>query len=568
MTDPKANARCFYFATPGLGENVQQTPIMRVLDQLGYRIQLVIRKRIAPAFELLPYLESVLPYGEEELLHKHGNTDISLDTLCPIRPTDVVLSCNRIGNNIRKKTRHIFDPSSPLYPVLPSDNNKSYQEGWASRHGIKLENLDMDVEFCEDYDGSLTHPAIGVCPGSGEKIRRLPISTIDSLVTALSHISQVLILGHDLDGQVRRIKLGINMTGPMTPKSLRTSLSYLKNLQLFISTDSGLSFCAIALGIPTIIIQTRTGSEVIAEIHRNTVRMYRKKNPQCSQNCIPYLRLSGSPYKVPSDYPQSLECNQSDSIPCLTDLSIGEIVTMAKEFICKKPIVLTDFTSCSEEQLKIKKNLENSLNITIPKEWKIIPTSWGKGVDNRRKKFHDFMHSIQELSLPIRNVMKSYWFHSALSYREMATFLDIIPEQLDVIVEIGLGSGGTHFRFSQISNKVLSIEKNLSQCIATAALMKLMGYPENKSVFICSDTRSDEAKQELEKELGSKKIDLLFIDGSHQFKNVMADYYEYRHYVRDGGWIAFDDFCNEAGVHLALREIWVRDRVDFEIIHQ
>lgn len=38
-----------------------------------------------------------------------------------------------------------------------------------------------------------------------------------------------------------------------------------------------------------------------------------------------------------------------------------------------------------------------------------------------------------------------------------------------------------------------------------------------------------------------KKIDLIFIDGSHVYKDVLADFYFSYEHVKDGGWILFHD---------------------------
>lgn len=44
--------------------------------------------------------------------------------------------------------------------------------------------------------------------------------------------------------------------------------------------------------------------------------------------------------------------------------------------------------------------------------------------------------------------------------------------------------------------------------------------------------------------LGSRKFDLLLIDGDHRYEGVRADYFAYRDYVHDGGLIAFHDIVS------------------------
>ena len=41
---------------------------------------------------------------------------------------------------------------------------------------------------------------------------------------------------------------------------------------------------------------------------------------------------------------------------------------------------------------------------------------------------------------------------------------------------------------------------------------------------------------------GTKKYDVLIIDGEHSYAGVKADFENYRHFVRRGGFIIFDDY--------------------------
>jgi hypothetical protein len=47
----------------------------------------------------------------------------------------------------------------------------------------------------------------------------------------------------------------------------------------------------------------------------------------------------------------------------------------------------------------------------------------------------------------------------------------------------------------------------------------------------------------LRRRLAGRGIDLLLIDGDHQWSGVRQDFINYREFVRDGGLIAFHDIC-------------------------
>ena len=49
----------------------------------------------------------------------------------------------------------------------------------------------------------------------------------------------------------------------------------------------------------------------------------------------------------------------------------------------------------------------------------------------------------------------------------------------------------------------------------------------------------------VEEALGGNPIDLLFIDGDHAYEGVKSDFLTYRHFVREGGVVAFHDIMRD-----------------------
>ena len=76
-------------------------------------------------------------------------------------------------------------------------------------------------------------------------------------------------------------------------------------------------------------------------------------------------------------------------------------------------------------------------------------------------------------------------------------------------------------------------------------------FKDMKSSFIFGSSHDPSSVEKLEKILKGKKLDLLFIDGDHNYKSVLSDWLLYKEFVVKGGIIAFDDCesnCNNYGV--------------------
>ena len=62
-----------------------------------------------------------------------------------------------------------------------------------------------------------------------------------------------------------------------------------------------------------------------------------------------------------------------------------------------------------------------------------------------------------------------------------------------------------------------------------------------KVVLFSGNSHDKDFRKNVEKELGGRKVDFLFIDGDHSESGVTADFYDYRSFVKPGGIIAFHD---------------------------
>jgi autotransporter strand-loop-strand O-heptosyltransferase len=61
---------------------------------------------------------------------------------------------------------------------------------------------------------------------------------------------------------------------------------------------------------------------------------------------------------------------------------------------------------------------------------------------------------------------------------------------------------------------------------------------------IHGSSHSEEIKEKVKEILNGELLDFLFIDGDHTYEGVKQDYYMYKEFVKDGGWIGFHDTKN------------------------
>ncbi|MBC8428598.1 class I SAM-dependent methyltransferase [bacterium] len=134
------------------------------------------------------------------------------------------------------------------------------------------------------------------------------------------------------------------------------------------------------------------------------------------------------------------------------------------------------------------------------------------------------------------------------SKKEIEEFVDILLElePTNGALEIGLGFyGSTHFIWRLIFDKVITVEMNWDRIKEFGKnSKKYYGkwiLDDDRSHFIHSKSYNPYAVESTRKILNGSKIDLLFIDGYHDYKNVLSEFLLYKDLVRPGGIIAFHD---------------------------
>lgn len=126
---------------------------------------------------------------------------------------------------------------------------------------------------------------------------------------------------------------------------------------------------------------------------------------------------------------------------------------------------------------------------------------------------------------------------------EFLRFLDYTKEKSpSTVCEIGVRQGGTNFMLAN-ALKSCSAIVGVDILLCNIHLLKFFCRPGVTQHFISGYSAEPRTVCKVEKALGERKIDVLFIDGDHCYEGVAKDFKAYRHLVRDGGVIVFHDIC-------------------------
>jgi len=135
---------------------------------------------------------------------------------------------------------------------------------------------------------------------------------------------------------------------------------------------------------------------------------------------------------------------------------------------------------------------------------------------------------------------------------EFATLLHVLSEgEPKVIVEIGVGNGGSTWAFSKLAGlkKLIAIDLPSGPWGGSSkeeTEKRFAQVAENTSAqftYIAGNSQNSTCLSELENVLDGDEIDFLFIDGDHSYDGVKSDFLIYKHLVAPGGLIGFHDSC-------------------------
>lgn len=157
-------------------------------------------------------------------------------------------------------------------------------------------------------------------------------------------------------------------------------------------------------------------------------------------------------------------------------------------------------------------------------------------------------------------------FGAMQKWEELAKLIEEVDELASkVIVEIGIGKGGTSWCWSKLSSvtKLISIDlpsgpwggaENLDLEIAYINANKT---PQCSFTYIPADSQAESTMNAVLTLLAGSPVDFLFIDGAHDYAGVKADYEKYSPLVRPSGIIALHDIAeHDPAQNCHVKEFW------------
>ena len=129
--------------------------------------------------------------------------------------------------------------------------------------------------------------------------------------------------------------------------------------------------------------------------------------------------------------------------------------------------------------------------------------------------------------------------------QEIVGFLNFAKAQKPVrICELGLFLGGTNLMLTHALPEVKQVI-GVDLWIRNRSCLKYYAKPSQRQTLITGKTCDAETLKHVSEALCGEKLDLLFIDADHSYAGSKQDFMHYRHFVRDGGIIAFHDIVQD-----------------------
>lgn len=162
-----------------------------------------------------------------------------------------------------------------------------------------------------------------------------------------------------------------------------------------------------------------------------------------------------------------------------------------------------------------------------------------KTAERKPNNFQDYFHLIQRTRGPFGTRSLT----ATQKENEMIRLLAIASKlRLKSVVEIGTGNGGTFYMLCKAAERdAILLTIDLQNDWKRAVLLRSCSKRGQRIHVIRGNSQEQKTFEKVIRELGSKELDLLFIDGDHSLAGVARDFELYSKLVRPGGVIAMHD---------------------------
>ena len=146
---------------------------------------------------------------------------------------------------------------------------------------------------------------------------------------------------------------------------------------------------------------------------------------------------------------------------------------------------------------------------------------------------------------------------------EIRAFLSLVQsDSPQRVLEIGTADGGTLYLLAWASSgraQILSLDIRSFESWRLRLYRGFARRGQHVEVFV-KDSRLDDTRGAVQRFFGNEPLDLLFIDGDHQYEAIRDDFERYAALVRSGGLVALHDIVpgppdRSAGVPQFWREV-------------
>jgi predicted O-methyltransferase YrrM len=137
--------------------------------------------------------------------------------------------------------------------------------------------------------------------------------------------------------------------------------------------------------------------------------------------------------------------------------------------------------------------------------------------------------------------------NAAQKATELAQLIGLLRRRkLSAVLEIGSERGGTFFVWTRIAEPdalLISLDWPAAavQRLASEDELRAMGRERQQIDVVRADSQADTTRARIQEILGSRGLDLLFIDGDHSYQGVRRDFELYSPLVRPGGVVVLHD---------------------------
>jgi predicted O-methyltransferase YrrM len=167
--------------------------------------------------------------------------------------------------------------------------------------------------------------------------------------------------------------------------------------------------------------------------------------------------------------------------------------------------------------------------------------------------------------LSYARTLGSGWFNPGQVDSEICALLDQVRGlRPHVVLEIGTMNGGTLFMFTRVAAPdamLISIDLPGGAFGGgypqwRAPLYRRFALPGQNVRLLRGDSQDQGIVDGLQRILGQRSIDFLFIDGDHSYEGVKKDHQTYAKFVRRRGIIAFHDVAPHSDLECQVSRYW------------